>query len=187
MEPTAVPTPEVIIIGPTDDYPEGCQPNEVVELLLSFLDAYNTGNTVAIDQTFAEHIEWYSDTKGENEQNHFVTYTRDGILPYVAIRQEQQDQLALLWLNVLPKTWHGGVDINYMLQREANDLESGPDGRPRLVSGKGAIHCPDRKIFVWSMGTLAAWEVLTTHVLSCNGTSETFSAEKIVVCAYGTE
>ena len=187
-EPTAVPTPEVVIIGPTDDYPKGCRPGEVANLLLAFLAAYNAGDTAALDPVFAEHIEWYSDTKGENEQDHFVTYARDGILPYVAIRQEQQDRLALLWLTVLLETWHGGVDITYMLRREADDLEPGQDGRSRLVNGKGAIRCPERKIFVWSMANLPAWEAEATYTTpGCNGTPEADTAGKIIVCAYGTK
>lgn len=186
-ELTAEPTPEVVIIGPTDGYPEGCHPNEVADLLLSFLAAYNTGDTSTLDQTFAEYIEWYSDGTGEKEQNHFVTYERDGMFPYFATRHTQQDQLRLFWLSVIPKTWHGGVDIVYRLKREADDLEPGPDGRSRLAMGKGAIRCPERKIFVWSMATLSVWEKAANYAPGCNGGSVAGTAGKIVVCANGTE
>lgn len=70
------PTPEVVIIGPTGGYPEGCQPDEVAELVMAFFDAYNTGDTAVLDQSFAEPIQWYSDGIEEKEQNHFTTYDR---------------------------------------------------------------------------------------------------------------
>ena len=186
-------TPEVVLVGPTDGYPDGCHPKEVADLLLSFLAAYNTGDTVTLDQTFAEHIEWYSDgtgevlVNGEKEQDHFVTYTRGDMFPYFAARQEQHDQLKLFWLSIVPKTWHGGVDIAYRLKREADDLEPGRDGSSRLAMGKGAIRCPERKIFVWSMGTLPVWETEANYGPGCHGGSVAGTAGKIVVCANGTQ
>ncbi len=184
---TAEPTPEVVIIGPTGGYPEGCQPEKVADLVLAFFDAYNTGDTVVLDQTFAEPIQWYSDGTGEKEQNQFTTYERDGMFPYFATRHTQQDQLKLFWLSVVPKTWHGGVDIVYRLQRKADDLEPGRDGSSRLAMGKGAIRCPERKIFVWSMGTLPAWETEANYGPGCHGGSVAGTEGKVVVCANGTQ
>jgi hypothetical protein len=191
-EPTADPTPEVVIIGPTADYPEGCQPNDVASLLLSFLAAYNTGDVTALDHVFAEQIKWYSDGDGNlnidgKSVDFFTTYERAEMFPYFASRQEQQERLTLLWLSVVPKTWHGGVDIVYTLRREADDLETGDDGRSRLAMGKGAVRCPERKIFVWSMGTMPAWETADNYAPGCYGGSVAGTAGKIVVCANGTQ
>lgn len=185
---TADPTPEVVIIGPTGGYPEGCQPDEVAELVMAFFDAYNTGDTAVLDQSFAEPIQWYSDGIEEKEQNHFTTYDRDGMFPYFAARQEQHDQLKLFWLSVNPRTWHGGVGITYRLWREADDLEPGQDGRSRLAIGKGAVRCPEGKIFIWSMATLSVWESAANYFPGgCHSGSVADAAGKIIVCANGIQ
>jgi hypothetical protein len=158
------PDPEVVIVGDTDGYPEGCHPRDVADRVLSFFAAYNAGDTAALDEAFSTTIEWYSDTKedvlqdGEQVRLHFVTYEREGIFPYLALRHAQQDRLRLLWLNVGPRSWHGGVDISYALRRQAGDLAPGPDGATRIGMGKGAVRCPGAQIFVWSMATAPAWE-----------------------------
>ena len=77
---TTEPTLEIVIIGPTDDYPEGCHPKEVADLLMSFFTAYNTGDVARLDELFAGSIEWYSDTKdtvfieGEPKADYYITY-----------------------------------------------------------------------------------------------------------------
>ena len=194
VEQTAVPTPEVVIVGPTGDYPDGCQPDEVTNLLLSFFKAYNTGDATALSQVFAEQIEWYSDGDAKIDANgksvdFFTTYERTGMFPYFASRQEQEERLTLLWLSVVPQTWHGGVGIVYTLRREADDLESGPGGRSRLARGHGAIRCPERKIFVWSMGTIPVYEEASVmDGLRCDHGSQhqTFAEGEILVCAHNS-
>lgn len=195
IELTAEPAPEVVIVGPTDDYPEGCQPNNVATLLLSFLKAYNTGDVNALNHVFAEQIEWYSDGDGNlnvegKSVDFFTTYERAEMFPYFASRQEQQERLTLLWLSVVPKTWHGGVDIVYTLRREADDLESGEDGRSRLAGGKGAIRCPERKIFVWSMATIPIGEEASVmNGLRCDhgNQHQAFSEGEVLVCAHDSQ
>lgn len=43
------------------------------------------------------------------------------------------------------------VGIVYVLTRYAEDLDPGLGGPDRIATGKGAINCESRRIFVWSM------------------------------------
>lgn len=190
LSATAVATdslPDVVTVGTMADYPRGCHPRDVADLVLSFFTAYNAGDIAGLEQVFAGYVEWYSDTKvdvikdGTQTRLHFVTYDRDEMFPYFATRHAQRDRLQLLWLRVVPKTWHGGVDIVYALQRRADDLAPGPDGATRIGMGKGAVQCPERKIFVWSMATAAAGKEETDYV-STSCAQEPTPPDVVVVC-----
>ena len=45
----------------------------------------------------------------------------------------------------------GNVGIVYVLTRDAEDLKLGLGGPDGSATGKGAINCASRRIFVWSM------------------------------------
>ena len=119
--------------------------------------AFNAGDLKQRDSFFAEEpgFEWYSVTEQtKTGKRHFVTYERDGLLPYFARRHREGDRLRLLMVDVAPSSLT--VDIAYELWRDADDLAR-LGIRNHLVHGKGAIRCTGRsKIFVWSMGMAKA-------------------------------
>lgn len=150
--PAAV--PQVVVTRDNERSPTGCSPREVAEVLLRFFDAFNRGDQQGLTRFFDPEFEWYSVTaasSGNDRGSHFVTANRDALLAYFARRHEQHERLRLRALRVSGASWHGGVDFNYVLWRDAEDLAPELGGAERIAEGKGAIGCPGQKIFVWSM------------------------------------
>ena len=195
--PPTVETPvRLIMIGDVNSYPANCAPGEVATLVLQFFEAYNAGNQKRLSDFYEAEFQgpgfagWYSDTltgsASGSEGQHFLTSSRDELLAYFAGRHVQHERLQLLLIGVTGPGWHGGVDIQYVFRRQADDLPPGADGSPLLGSGKGALLCPDQRIFVWSMATAAPQDDPEDYfhsILSCsrsavNGTSPT----DVIVC-----
>jgi hypothetical protein len=127
--------------------PDGCNsPHDTAALISNFLDAFNRGDSTELGRFFGTDLMWYSVT--EPERN-FVAYNKDELLKYFKGRHAHHERLQLVSIEVRGPSWHGGVDIVYALTRKADDL--GLQGQS--LSGKGAVSCGDRTIFVWSMGS----------------------------------
>ena len=155
LQPTPFPSiPEVIVTRDNNMLPAGCSPREVAQLIMRFFDAFNNGDQEVLGSFFFKSgFEWYSVTEGNPKERgrHFVAYTPDDLLVYFVERHKQNERLRLLMVDVAGPSWHGGVDISYVLNREADDLWPGLGGPERIAEGKGAINCQDQQIFVWSM------------------------------------
>lgn len=148
---TPIATPNVEVRSGSGALPKGCGVDEVARTVTDFLDAFNRGDAAALagffptaaayPDTTRPGFQWYSVT---DQNRHFVTYDPDGLPAYFAARHEQRERLTLLRLEIAA-SWHPGVDVVYRLDRQADDLP------PHEMIGKGAIECPDKTIFVWSM------------------------------------
>ena len=84
----------------------------------------------------------------------FVTYDQGELLRYFAERHGQGERLELLKVSATQAGLldeESNVGFVYALTRDAEDLEPGLGGLDRIATGKGAINCASRRIFVWSM------------------------------------
>jgi hypothetical protein len=167
QEPT-----RVIVTSDDASLPDGCHPRQVAELVISFVNAFNSGDQASLSRIFfvsegpsppdfAERAydpwSWY--TVGEVQaggkiESEFVTYDQGELLRYFARRHRKGEQLRLLKIS-LTRTGLLGKDDNvgfvYVLNRTARDLEPGLGGPARIASGQGAINCTNRRIFAWRM------------------------------------
>jgi hypothetical protein len=110
------------------------------------LDAFNRGDNGEMGRYFGTDLVWYSVTE---PNGNFVAYNQDDLLKYFEGRHARHERLQLVSIDVHGPSWHGGVDIVYRLTGQADDL--GQQGQS--LSGKGAVNCNHRTIFVWSMGS----------------------------------
>jgi hypothetical protein len=163
---------KVIVTSDDASLPDGCRPRQIAELVIDFIDAFNSGDQERLAQLFfisegpsppdfsqAGYYpwSWYSVSevgeKGRIEDG-FVTYDQGELLRYFAERHRQGEYLELLKVSSTQVGLlgnEGNVGIVYVLTRDAEDLDPGLGGPDRIATGKGAINCASRRIFVWSM------------------------------------
>jgi hypothetical protein len=162
----------VIVTSDDDSLPDGCHPRQVAELVISFVNAFNSGDQTSLSRIFfvsegpsppdfaeRDYDPWSWYTVGEVQaggkiESKFVTYDQGELLRYFAKRHRKGEQLRLLKIS-LTQTGLLGKDDNvgfvYVLNRTARDLEPGLGGPARIASGQGAINCTNRRIFAWRM------------------------------------
>jgi hypothetical protein len=144
-------TPARPIVVTRNDQPlPGCQPREVADLLVTFFDAFNRGDTAHLRRSFGPQFQWYSVTEHDlgEQGRHFVAFHADDALAYFDARHQRGERLDLLALDVAATG-----DIGFFAARQADDLPPGPlDGALRPMLGKGKIDCMARTIDVISMG-----------------------------------
>ncbi len=154
---SAVPDPDIIFVGDIGSFPQGCGPQEIVTFVNNFIEIYNAGNTAELEQFFASQFTVYSDGVAEGIQvdptTYFETPSRDELAEYITLRHAQDERLRLLEISVAGPAWHDGMAVTFTLAREADDLPTTANRPIRVARGKGAIACPEKSIFVWSMGT----------------------------------
>jgi hypothetical protein len=172
-EPVAYQQPTRVIVTSDDaSLSEGCHPGQVAGLLISFVDAFNSGDQSSLSRIFFlsegpsppdfadrayDPWSWYTVSKvepGGKIVSGFVTYDQVELLRYFAERHKKGEQLRLLKVG-LTQTGLLGKDDNvgfvYVLNRTASDLDPDLGGPARIASGEGAINCKDRRIFAWRM------------------------------------
>ncbi len=162
----------VIVTSDDPSLPNGCHPRQVAELVISFVDAFNSGDQASLSRIFflsegpsppdfadRDYDPWSWYTVGTVEaggkiKSGFVTYDQSELLRYFARRHRHGERLRLLKIS-LTQTGLLGRDDNvgfvYVLNRTARDLEPGLGGPARIASGQGAINCKNRRIFAWRM------------------------------------
>ena len=148
--------PEIAVTSNSNASPDGCGPGEIARLVVDFFDAYNRGAEEELANFFEPTFQWYSDSITPNqptdEDNSLTTSNRSDLLEYFVERHEQHERLRLISIDTRYDGDRGLIQVSYLLIRQADDYKTGPDGPERLVFGKGAILCPAKKIFVWSIG-----------------------------------
>jgi hypothetical protein len=172
-EPVIIQDPARVIVTSDDNpLPDGCHPRQVAELVISFVNAFNSGDQSSLGRIFflsegpsppdfAERgydpWSWYTVgtvEEGGKIETSFVTYNQGELLRYFARRHRKGEQLRLLKIS-LTQTGLLGKDDNvgfvYVLNRTANDLPPGLGGPASIAIGQGAINCPNRRIFTWRM------------------------------------
>ena len=152
--------------------PDGCQPRQIAELVIDFIDAFNTGDQNRLSRLFfisegpspPDFSEegyypwsWYSVSEvgvGGRIEDGFVTYDQGELLRYFAERHRQGERLELIKVRSTQAGLlgeEGNVGIVYVLTRDAQDLDPGLGGPARIAFGKGAINCESQRIFTWSI------------------------------------
>ncbi|MGH3144375.1 MAG: hypothetical protein ACRDTR_01075 [Rubrobacter sp.] len=171
VPPAQEPT-EVIVTSDDASLPEGCHPGQVAELVVAFVDAFNSGDRERLSRIFFvsegpsppdfsesdfEPWSWYTVSKvgasGKIDSG-FVTYDQGELLRYFARRHNRGEQLRLLKVSLTQRGLLGSennVGFVYVLTRRASDLEPGLGGPAGIASGEGAVNCPNRRIFAWRM------------------------------------
>ncbi len=154
---SAVSDPDIIFVGEIGSFPQGCDPQEIVTFVNNFIKTYNAGHTADLEQFWASQFTVYSDGVTEGIQvdptTYFETSSRDELADYITLRHAQGERLRLLEISVAGPARHGGMAVTFTLAREADDLPTAANTPTRIAIGKGAIACPEKRIFVWSMGT----------------------------------
>jgi hypothetical protein len=162
----------VIVTSDDASLPDSCHPRQVAGLVISFVNAFNSGDQATLSRIFflsegpsppdfAERgydpWSWYTVSKveaGGKIEGGFVTYDQGELLQYFARRHRKGERLRLLKIS-LTRTGLLGKDDNvgfvYVLNRTARDLEPGLGGPARIATGQGAINCTNRRIFAWRM------------------------------------
>lgn len=177
-------TQTVVITRNNAELPDGCSPNEVAQLIMRILEAFNKNDQVMLEDAFAlSGGRWFSDTISEEE--HFTTYTQAELLDYFALRHQYNDRLQLIKVNVSPRGLRE-ADITFQMTREADDIEPRENGRSRYVQGKGGIFCRTQKFMVWSMGT-APPNISPAEYLSkvCPDPPSNVPQNAVIACAQG--
>jgi hypothetical protein len=163
---------KVLVTSDDPSLPDGCRPRQIAELVIAFIDAFNSGDQERLSRLFfisegpspPDFSEegyypwsWYSVSEvgaGGQIEDGFVTYDQGELLRYFAERHGQGERLELIKVSSTQAGLLGeesNVGIVYVLTRDAEDLEPGLGGPARIASGKGAINCVSQRIFVWSM------------------------------------
>ena len=163
---------EVIVTSDDAPLPEGCHPRQVAELVVGFVDAFNSGDRDQLSRIFFvadgpsppdfaasdyQPWSWFTvskiDASGKIESN-FVTYDQGELLRYFARRHGKGERLQLLKVS-LTQTGLLGIEDNvgfvFVLSRRAEDLAPGLGGPARIASGEGAVNCKNRRIFALRM------------------------------------
>jgi len=163
---------EVIVTSDDASLPNGCRPRQVAELVVGFVDAFNSGDRDRLSQIFfvsegpsppdfAERDyqpwSWYTVSRigaGGKIESGFVTYNQDELLRYFAKRHGNGERLRLLKVRLTQTGLLGKADnvgFVYVLTREAEDLDPGLGGPARIASGEGSVNCTNHRIFAWRM------------------------------------
>lgn len=170
--PVAQEPTEVIVTSDDRSLPDGCHPRQVAELVVGFVDAFNSGDRERLSRIFFvsqgpsppdfsdsdyQPWSWYTVGKigaGGKIESGFVTYNQGELLRYFARRHGKGERLRLLKVSLTQTGLLGkedNVGFVYVLTRKAEDLEPGLGGPARIASGEGAINCPNRRIFALRM------------------------------------
>jgi len=132
--------------------PAGCSVSETAALVTGFLDAFNRGDTDAVDRLFApagegrEDFKWYSSDDGGRPQSVFA---RENLLDHFRERHRHAETMRLVSLDI-GRGHRNDVGVGYALIREADDIPRG------FARGKAQIDCANRRIFVWAMAMTTA-------------------------------
>ncbi len=151
---------DVVITGQSDGAPPNCSPRDVARFIVRFIEAFNRGDQDRLARLFFRGAatgqspsHWYSMTEGDPRAGgrHFVAYDLDVLLKYFAERRQQHEVMQLLKLQV--NGWESTRGIVHfgpvVVSRRADDLGD----REFTAEGKGAFHCREQAIIVWSLAT----------------------------------
>jgi hypothetical protein len=172
-EPVDLQEPKQVIVTSEDDsLPDGCHPRQVAGLVISFVNAFNSGDQGSLSRIFFlsegpsppdfadrgyDPWSWYTVGKVDREgriESSFVTYDQGDLLRYFARRHRKGEQLRLLKISLTQTGLLGkedNVGFVYVLNRTARDLDPDLGGPAHIASGQGAINCTNRRIFAWRM------------------------------------
>ena len=165
--------PERVIVTSDDaSLPDGCHPGQVAGMVMTFVDAFNSGDQSALSRSFFlsegpsppdfsngtyDPWSWYTVSNvepGGKIVSGFVTYDQGELLRYFAKRHEKGERLRLLKVSLTQAGLLGrddNVGFVYAMNRSAADLDPSFGGPARVASGQGAINCKNRRIFTWRM------------------------------------
>jgi hypothetical protein len=128
--------------------PSPCTPSDVRVVVERFIDAFNRGNLVQLDQLVSDQLfSWYS-TDAPGQRFNEEAKDRGTLMAYFAARHQQHERLALNSLDVTFTNDRAG-GFTFSLTRSADD-----GLQPTRYGGKGEVQCAIRPIsvHVWSMG-----------------------------------
>ena len=131
----------MIVTSDDASLPDGCRPRQVAELVISFVNAFNSGDQASLSRIFfvsegpsppdfAERSydpwSWYTVGEvraGGKIESNFVTYDQGELLRYFAKRHEKGEQLRLLKISLTHTGLLGHGLSNKMIARELHISE----------------------------------------------------------------
>ena len=124
-----------------------CPATTQVQLVRSFVTAFNAGNSRAVSRLFAPEpaFQWFS-AIGPDQRIGKPAEDRSTIGAYIRRRHRHHDHLTLVRFG--SKNEQGGIDLTLLLRRRADDY------RPRnLIPAKQDSICASGRasLIVWSM------------------------------------
>jgi hypothetical protein len=138
---------------------ETCTERRATAVVSTFLAAFNSGDARAavaiMDPRSGPHDirprGWYSITEGDRRAGgrHHAFFTRPPLRAYFAARHRRHETLQLVSLEATASGRR--ADLQFRVRRRATDLRRIGVDESRFASGKAALWCGRRKIFVWSM------------------------------------
>jgi hypothetical protein len=144
--------PIIIREGHAADFPNGCKPDQVLNIINGFIRSFNAGENEKAMGFFGLGFIGYSAPGIRDGKPTVITNNLQELPAYFADRQRFGERLELAKLEIVSKTWHGGIDVVFNIYRKADDLQLSLSSSGRLVGGKGAINCKNQTIIVWGIG-----------------------------------
>ena len=139
-------TDDVVVTYDNGTLPSGCDPRSFAHIIMSFIDAFNRGDQgqLADFLNFDNDFMWYA-VDGSTYEGH------TDLLKYFMERHQQQERMQLVSANV--SIHRGLVGGNFVLTRQADDLEGDLKGSIHIFAGKVGVRCEEGKetIVVWVM------------------------------------
>jgi hypothetical protein len=126
--------------GPT------CTESSTRQVVDSFIDAFNKGDTARLDQLFPDFVLYATDAPGEFSSAE--PRSRSDLIAYFTERHQVHERL-----NLESFTFHlsstGGGEFEFEVTRSADDLLA-----PTPYGGKGGVSCrtTPHTLFLWAMG-----------------------------------
>jgi hypothetical protein len=144
---------DVIVTRDDPQAPPGCQPADVAQFVIGFLDHLATGK-VDIDRFFvpAESFSWYSATTGDprGEGHRFWGKDLDRLPNYFSRRHRQRERMVLRTIMVRSDPESETANVVFELGRTADDLDDFEVDHD-TATGKGGIDCATDRIIQWSI------------------------------------
>ena len=163
----------MIVTSDDASLPDGCHPRQVAELVISFVDAFNSGDQAVLSRIFflsegpsppdfsdGAYDPWSWYTVGEIEPSGkivggFVTYDQRELLRL--LRQEARTRASdcgclRVSLGRLVCSAKRTTSASSTSSTGPPETSNPASADPRsIASGQGAINCKNRRIFTWRM------------------------------------
>lgn len=150
--------------------PAACGPREAATLVARFFDAFNRGDLDHAMTFFGPDFKWFgvgADDEWDGVSDFFAYDPASGFAsagpdaatgsaaetlpPYFGERHGHGEHWRLVDLAVNPEPGEEISSLFFHVERRADDLPPGADGRRHRYVGKGQVDCAKGTIILWSM------------------------------------
>jgi len=166
---------EITVTFDGGNLPAGYTLQSITLFTLSFVDRFNRGNWYE----FSGYFDFGGDFKRFGAEG--ITYhTQDTVQAYYQERQKQEERWQLKRLEAYP--YPDGIGLNFVITRQAMDIQPDPGGSAPYFVGKAGISCEKGK------GTVLAWYTsfrADEEPGLCPNPSGGSSSDTVIACTEG--